>query len=111
MLNATENSVSTLVMFRKGRSNPISIDAISRETGLSPRQVKGVIESLRTTHRMPIGASREEPAGYFWIVDAEDQAAAARPYRNQILTMWKTLRVLDSRKRLRELLGQLKLEE
>jgi hypothetical protein len=45
------------------------------------------------------------------IQDGADQAAAVGPYRSQILSMWKRLRVLEGPQGLRELLGQLRLED
>jgi hypothetical protein len=105
--------IGRIIWGHAGRVNPISIAEIKRQISdpkLSVRTVKNVVEQLRVMHRLPIGASREEPFGYFRIVDAEDRAVAVRPYRKQILTMWRTLRTLDSAERCRELLGQLTLE-
>jgi hypothetical protein len=104
-----EQTIADLIWLRE-RVTPITIAAIVASTGLSERVVKHVVEHLRSTHRCAIGASREAPFGYFWIHTAADREAAVRPYREQILTMWKTLRVLDSPASLRELLGQLRLE-
>ncbi len=106
-----EALVAGLIWEHAGRANPISIAEIRHRTGLSERKVKDVVEQLRVTHRVPIGARREEPAGYFRIVDAEDREAAVGPYRSQILQMFRVLRVLDEPGRVRELLGQLRLEE
>jgi hypothetical protein len=103
--------VGGLIWRHTGRANPISIAHIHTLTGYSERQIKGIVEQLVVTHRLRIGAKREEPAGYFMIQDGADQAAAVGPYRSQILSMWKRLRVLESQQGLRELQGQLKLEE
>lgn len=103
--------VASLIWQRRGRDNPISIARLRQLTGFSERQIKGLVEQLVVAHRMRIGASREEPAGYFMIETAEDLEAAVKPYRNQILAMWRRLRVLEQPQRLRELLGQLRLED
>jgi hypothetical protein len=66
--------------------------------------------ALRVTHRVPIGARRTEPVGYFRMVDAEDWKEGLRPYREQVISGWRTLRALDSEPALRELLGQLTFE-
>jgi len=111
--SALELTIGRMIWGHAGRAHPISIAEIIREVPqpkLSVRTVKNVVEQLRVMHRVPIGASREEPFGYFRIVDAEDRAVAVRPYRRQILTMWRTLRTLDSPERCQELLGQLTLE-
>jgi hypothetical protein len=102
--------VASLIWQRRGRGNPISIARLRQLTGFSERQIKGLVEQLVVAHRMRIGARREDPAGYFMIETAEDLEAAVKPYRNQILAMWRRLRVLEKPQRLRELLGQLRLE-
>lgn len=103
--------VASLIWQRRGRGNPISIARLRQLTGFSERQIKGIVEQLVVAHRMRIGARREEPAGYFMIETAEDLEAAVKPYRNQILAMWRRLRVLEQPQRLSELLGQLRLED
>jgi hypothetical protein len=113
---ALEAVIAELIWNHAGRECPVSISEIIRDVGLgwafelNARKVKEVVEQLRVMHRVPIGARRTAPFGYFRIVDAADREAAVGPYREQILTMWRTLRVLDSPERCRELLGQLALE-
>lgn len=106
-----ESIVGSIIWRHAGRANPVSIARIHELTGYSERQIKGIVEQLVVAHRLRIGAKREEPAGYFMIQDGSDQAAAVGPYRSQILSMWKRLRVLESLEGLRELQGQLKLED
>lgn len=119
-----ERIVADLIWRHKGRADPISIAQIRANVNLSERAVKGVVAALRTDHCMPIGALRgasdtrgsvsihdEQPVGYFWIVDAEDREIATAPYRSQILTMWRTLRRLDTVQRLRSLRDELTVEE
>lgn len=109
--SSMEQVVGDWIWRHQGRANPIAIAELEKITGLSARALKGIVEQLRVAHHMPIGANRDEPAGYFWIVDAADQVAAVGPYKAQIISMWRTLRVLDSKTSLRELLGQLRLED
>lgn len=108
-----ERIVADLIFRHKGAANPISLAQIQTNTDLSDREVKGVVGDLRMRHRMPIGAlrtSEEGRGGYFWIVDAKDREAAAAPYRAQILSMWKTLRLLDHPENLRELRDRMTVE-
>jgi hypothetical protein len=109
--SAMEALVAGIVWKHQGRHNAISIEQLTELTKLGARGVKEVVEQLRLAHRCRIGANRQEPYGYFWIVDAADHAAAVAAYRAQILSMWRTLQVLDDDTSLRELLGQLKLED
>jgi hypothetical protein len=108
---AVEVLVAGLIWNHQGRGSPIPIAKVQQLTGLAVRKVKEVVEQLRVMHRMPIGARREDPAGYFWIVDAADREAAVGPYRAQIRRMFQVLRALDEPARVRELLGQLRLQE
>jgi hypothetical protein len=100
-----------LIWRHTGRANPISIAKLHEMTGYSERQIKGIVEQLVVTHHLQIGAKREEPAGYFVIQDVADREAAVGPYRSQILSMWRRLRVLEGPQTLRELLGQLRLDD
>ncbi len=103
--------IAALIWKHQGRDNPINIEQIGRNTDYQPRDVKAIVEELRREHLMPIGAKRDEPSGYFWIVDASDREVAAAPYRRQILTMWETLRRMDSTEHLRELREKMTVEE
>jgi hypothetical protein len=103
--------VGGIIWRHKGRADPISIAVLSRATGRTEREIKRVVEQLVVSHRMKIGGSRGEVNGYFVVVDAEDLETAVRPYRNQVISMWRRLRVLADVRTLRELLGQLVIEE
>jgi hypothetical protein len=105
-----ETLIAALIWKHKGRANPISIARLTETTKLGDRQIKGIVEELIVTHRLPIGAKREEPYGFFAIVDAADQETAVKPYRNQILSMLRRLRVLEDSGRLREFMGQIRME-
>ncbi|MDE2097832.1 MAG: hypothetical protein KGL39_11335 [Patescibacteria group bacterium] len=98
------------LIFNRESIRPLAIADLVVMCGMSARQVKQTVEELRRTHHCAIGASRQEPSGYFWIRTAADRETAVRPYREQILTMWQTLRALDSPASLRELHGQLRLD-
>jgi hypothetical protein len=105
--DAKERVVAGMIWAHPGRAKPIPITALTAATGWNAREIKGIVEQLVVTHRMKIGGRRGEPGGYFRIVDAEDQEAAVRPYRDQIFSMWRRLRVLMGKHRLAELAGQL----
>lgn len=106
-----EVMVASLILRHKGKDDPITIARLRDLTGYTERIIKDTVEQLVVTHGMRIGGRRGEPAGYFMIETAEDQAAAVRPYKLQILAMWRRLRRLEEPHALRELLGQLKLED
>jgi hypothetical protein len=109
-----ESLIAEMIYRRKGRTKPISIAEIILDGALdhlSIRTVKDIVHHLRLAHRMPIGSSRQEPYGYYWIVDKEDLEAAVRPYKNQIKKMLAVWRVLEGRERVQEFLGQLRFED
>jgi hypothetical protein len=106
--------IAALIWPRRGREHPISIAEIiqvSGVAGLTERTVKAVVAQLIETHRCRIGARRDEPSGYFWIVDADDQDAAVRPLKAQVRAELRRLRVLDSAEDYRTFMGQLVLEQ
>lgn len=94
----------------KGYGKPVPIARLKQDTKLDERSIKGVVAQLRDEFKMPIGARREQPSGYFWIVTEADQEEATRAYRAQVLSMCRTLRILDSPRRRSELAGQVELE-
>ena len=105
-----EARIAELIWKHQGRANPIEIAAISEVAGVGERTVKSIVESLVVSHKMQIGARREDPAGYFILCDAEDVAAGSGPYKAQMVAMAHRLRVLLPAREMREFLGQLRLE-
>ena len=89
---------------------PASIAAIRAEAHwLTERRVKAIVAELRKAGQ-PIGASRGTPHGYYLIESGSEQEQTVCTYRRQILTMWQTLKKIDSTARLREFAGQLRAE-
>lgn len=103
-----ERMIAYFIWKHRGSRNPVSVAKLNELSKLDQRTIKGTVQQLRVNHHCPIGARREEPAGYFWIVDEADRKAAVGPYRAQLLSMWDTLRVLDSPVANRELLDQMR---
>jgi hypothetical protein len=107
-----ERVLAAMIFKHKGRDHPISIARLCSGTGWTQREIKGIVEQLVVTHRMKIGGRRDrETHGYFMVMDAQDLDTATGPYRQQILAMWRRLRVLLGVHALRELHGQLEIEE
>jgi hypothetical protein len=103
--------VAEMIWPHQGSAHPIALKFIAKAIGKTERAVKGIVEQLVVTHRMRIGARREEPVGYFVVVTAEDLDIACKAYESQIFSMWRRLRVLRQPHHLRDLLGQLRIEE
>jgi hypothetical protein len=109
-----ELMVACLIWQHCGRNNPIAIADIIAKSGVATvkteRQVKDVVEQLRLTHRILIGAKREAPFGYFRVMDAEDLEVAVRPYKHQIRAMGRVLRAMLPQAEVSEFFGQLQLD-
>lgn len=109
--SAEARTVAYAVLSRLGWRNAITIAELMQISDkLNERSVKAAVEELRTVFKLPIGSRREKPAGYFWICSPEDQIEGTKAYRQQVLTAFRVLRILDSPARVRELLGQLAME-
>lgn len=106
-----ERRVADLIWRHRGRNNPITIAQITEATSLEAREIKAIVAELVVSHKMRIGGRREAPVGYFVIEDAADLEAAVKPFKGQILAMWKRLRVLEDPQELAKLRGQLTLED
>lgn len=105
-VKVTEQRVYDLIRTHRGHANPISIGSIHVITGLPERSIKGAVAELIVSHRVLIGASRQEPIGYFMIESDIDRTIAAEPLKGQIIQMLRRLRVLNNKHQVREWLGQ-----
>jgi len=109
---AQERAMAEVIWAHKGRANPVTVERLAKILATSDRTVKGIKQALIVTHRMRIGATRVKGhAGYFMIADKEDLAATVAAYQGQIIEMWRVLRVLVEARELRQLHGQLTLDE
>lgn len=104
-----ERRVAELLEPHQGRENPLPLAALCEATAMTEREVKGVIERLRSDHHVRIGARRTPPAGYFIVVDAADAEVALKPYREQVMTMLRTMRLFMTEADRQQLAGQLRL--
>jgi len=99
----------------RGAGNPISALSLAEqmrfgEGEAARRKVTGTIEDLIVRGRIPIGARRSKPNGYFLIVDHADLGAAEHALWGEIYALLRRLRVLSSRERVAELFGQAMLD-
>ncbi|HUV69537.1 MAG TPA: hypothetical protein VMW15_07735 [Terracidiphilus sp.] len=59
ILFLTDNEALVYGLIGSGSYNlPITLAAICRRTGMSEREVKGIVESLGNEHDVPVGARR-----------------------------------------------------
>jgi len=79
-----------LLAGHKGAANAITAREIARQldVGFAPgeqarRWVTEHVEYLRAAFKIPIGAAKTKPRGYFLILDAEDHELVAHRLRNE----------------------------
>ena len=104
-LTGTEYLIYGLI--RQGSFDcPVTLASICQLTGMSEREVKGIVESLGDKHDIAVGARRGSPHGYFIAKSLEEREAAARPLVRQGAKMIHRARRLLGKRRVRELMGQ-----
>jgi hypothetical protein len=101
-----------------GMTSAICIASLQRKwTNLTgrcwnDREIKGAVEELRVTYRIPVGSSRRKPYGYFLAVTDEELQATAEVYISQALSMLKHATIFSPRSNyVRHRLRRLELED
>jgi len=95
-----------------GRHTAISIASIQSHHGnYSDRAIKGAVKSLLEEHGIPIGSCRTPGQnGYYLIISDKDAEEASRPLQNEIMSMFRRLKVLSPKSAfVRQLNGQFEL--
>lgn len=89
---ATRQVLRVLSENHRGARNTIRARELAAAMGLAwgegaRRKITVAVATLRhAPYRIPIGASRETPAGYFLIVTAQELAGFNKVYREQVAT-------------------------
>lgn len=105
-MTANEAEIARLIWLNS-REHPVSVRALAEINALTEREVKGIVQSLRTKHLLPIGASRlRGKSGYWWARTPEELEASARPLVNQAKRMLVSAARLTGKRRVLEMLGQ-----
>lgn len=101
-----------LLRSHQGKRRAVPLNAIAERMGMTVRAVKDLVQDLRLSFGVQIGASRDAEGGGYYIVETEDESdESCAQMRAQAITM---LRVYHQMKRgrltLTELLQQIELE-
>lgn len=96
--------------YYKGAERTLAISWIQEHLRLAPRAIKAAMKSLVEDFGVPIGASRQEPYGYFLIITPEDLEQALRPLQNEITSLARRVRTLAGAQRVAEIFGQVRAE-
>lgn len=105
---AEEVLVGEMLWKHQGHAHAVALADVAEVAGLDQRVVKGIVQRLRQVHRCRIGSNHHAPSGFFWIVDEEDRRIAVGGFHSQILAMCDTLRVIDSRESVAELMRRMR---
>ena len=106
LMTTNEQEIARLIWLQS-REHPVSVRDLANLNDLNEREVKGIVQLLRTKHQLPIGASRlRGKSGYWWARTPEELEASARPLVNQAKKMLVSAARLTGKRRVLEMLGQ-----
>lgn len=108
-LSREEESVMKILSSHRGRESAIRAPELARAAGITPRQLRSIIEHLIEFHHARIGSTTQPPYGYYLIVTADDAEHACEQLRHRAMACLRRMAMLK-RTTTRELLGQLKFE-
>jgi hypothetical protein len=111
VLNEREKDVLRVIAGHKGSANAIRAREIAREVGLRDgeegrRFIASVVETAVLLHRIPIGAIRFKPYGYFLIASANDLDLAIAPLWGEVYAHLRRLRMLAGKQFVARMFGQ-----
>lgn len=80
MLNSDEKKIIKAIP--EGADHPRSMKEVARLVNLDTQTVRAIVHDLNVKG-YPIGASRHQPAGYFWATSDDELELALRPIASQ----------------------------
>ena len=95
-LQPDELVVLRMLRSHKGSLEPLPLERITVQMGMSPRMIKRTMKSLIEDFGLPIGGSREKPFGYFLIVAPDDLRRALRPLAHEMRSMRRRMDSLEA---------------
>ena len=113
-----EKELLRILSMHRGALSAVTSASLAEQMGLpageeSRRVITLGVETLRLLHRIPVGASRSKPAGYFLIETRKDLDVAMGPLLGEWYAHLRLLRALAGKQRVARLFGQqmLRLDE
>lgn len=95
---------------RASRNRPVSVAELQAATGLTARDVKGVVHALRYSYAQPIGSLRDRTkGGYFLCTSQDDIEATCRPLESQAREMLRLCAIVRKKSPAQVLAEQLGL--
>ncbi len=111
-MDSDEISVYGIIRRHAGRDHAVSVEEISRLSGVAPRQVRDIVKGLIERHRVRIGSALKKPAGYYMIEtreEAEQNELTLRRLGLSVLSRAAAIRKLTVREYMRRLQTELEV--
>lgn len=111
-MDSDEISVYGIIRRHSGRDHAVSVEEISRLSGVAPRQVRDIVKGLIERHRVRIGSALKKPAGYYMIEtreEAEQNELTLRRLGLSVLSRAAAIRKLTVREYMRRLQTELEV--
>lgn len=93
-MDSDELAVWGIIRGHIGHERAVSVEAISERSGVAPRQVRDIVKGLIERHRVRIGSSLVNPAGYYLIETDEEAERNERTLRRLGLSVLTRAAVL-----------------
>jgi hypothetical protein len=107
-----QRQILLLLRPHQGKRRAVPLDTLRERLKLSARGVKDLVQDLRLSFGIQLGASREGNAGGYYLVATEQESdESTAQMRAQAISMLRTChRMRHGRETLSELLQQIELE-
>lgn len=91
-LSRNEQAVLRLLLRARGRENAVLVPAVAEAVDLPVREARKTVKALIEVHKIPIGSSMSEPAGWYLCVTADEAAKNQRAFRRRALSVMRRSR-------------------
>ncbi|HLZ92944.1 MAG TPA: hypothetical protein VKQ28_14620 [Candidatus Acidoferrum sp.] len=115
LLDEKDKEILRVIASHKGAERAIRAAVIAEEARMlwgehARRQICGAIGTFVLLFKIPIGALRMAPYGYFLIVSAKDLELAVQPLAGEFHALLRRIRALTSKSDVAKLFGQAMLK-
>lgn len=102
----------TLLRTHQGKRRAVPLGLIGERMSLAPRAVKELVQDLRLSFEVQIGASRDKDGGGYYLVETEDESEESiLPLLSQAISELRVVRAMRrGRQSTAELTRQIELE-
>jgi hypothetical protein len=95
-----------ILQYHKGVEHARPLSDIASRLKVNEREVKQLAKTLTEEFQIPVGASRQQPYGYYLCTTDAERRGAAQPYIREIISLARRVRALQPEATMLELEGQ-----